>query len=138
MKPVVATAGAGPLALADLYRLLQRLIGRARGKIEQGRCTAMQGGAADLFRRRAQHVLVAAGKRDRRAAMDMRIDPARNDDLAVGVDGARGTGGGEAAGSADSCDLAAGDADIGGLGGGRHDRQTPGNDQVEHSAPPFD
>ena len=70
--------------------------------------------------------------------MDVRVDPARNDDLAVGVDGARSTGSGEAARSANGRDLAAGDADIGGLGGGRHDRQPPGNDQVEHSAPPFD
>ena len=98
----------------------------------------MEGGAADLFRRRAQHVLVAAGKRDRRTAVDMRIDPARNDDLAVGVDSALGTGGGEAAWGAYSGDLAAGDADIGGLGGSRHHRQSPGNDQVEHWAPPFD
>jgi hypothetical protein len=64
--------------------------------------------------------------------------PARNDDLAVGVDAARSAGSGEAAGSANGCDLAAGDADIGGLGGGRHDRQSPGNNQVEHSAPRFD
>src|SRR5580658_1413564 len=116
MKPVVAIAGAGPFALAHLDRSRQRLIGWARGEIEQGGCAAMEGSATDLFRRRAQHVLVAAGKRDRRTAMDMRIDPARNDDLAVGVDRARSTGSGEAARSADGRDLAAGDADIGGLG----------------------
>src|SRR5271169_4049911 len=138
MKPVVAITGAGPFSLSCFDRLLQWLIGRTWGEIEEGGGTAMEGSAADLFRRRAQHVLVAAGKRDRRTAVYMRIDPARNDDLAVGVDGAPSTGSGEAARSADGRDLAPSDADIGHLGGGRHHRQSPGNDQVEHTAPPFD
>src|SRR5271163_3008256 len=138
MKPVVAITGAGPFALSCFDRLLQWLIGLARGEIEEGGGTAMEGSAAYLFRWRAQYVLVAAGKRDWRTAVDMRIDSARNDDLAAGVDGARGTGSSEAARSADGRDSAAGDADIGHLRGGRHHRQSAGNDQVEHSAPLFD
>ena len=89
VKAVVAIAGAGPFALAQLDRLLQRLIRRARGEIEQGGRAAMERGAADLLRRRAQQILVAAGERDRRAAMDVRIDAARHDDLPGGVDDPR-------------------------------------------------
>ncbi len=137
VKAVVAIAGAGPFALTRLDRLLQRLVRRTHGEIEQGGGAAIERGAADLFRRCAEHVLVAARKRDRRAAMDMRVDPARNDDLPGRVDGARRASGAEAAGSADRRDFAADNADVGSLGAGRHDRQRPGNDQIEHAEPFF-
>src|SRR5690348_8742415 len=86
MESVVAVAGAGPFATPPLDRLLQRLVRRAGHKIEQRGCAAVEGGAADLLRRRAQKIFVAAGERDRRAAMDVRIDPARHHDLPSRID----------------------------------------------------
>src|SRR5215831_217443 len=82
MKTVIAVACAGPLPLSPLDRALQRLVRWAGREIEQGGGAPMEGGAADLLRRRAQQVLVAPRERDRRAAMDVRIDAARDDDLA--------------------------------------------------------
>src|SRR5580704_5652651 len=101
MEAVVAIAGAGPFAPAQLDRLLQWLVRRAGRKIEQGGRPAVEGGAADLLRRRAQQILVAAGERDRRAAMDVRIDPARHHDLACRIDDARSADISQAAGAAD-------------------------------------
>src|SRR5215469_5109037 len=87
-ETVIAIACAGPFPLTALDRSLQRLVGRAGGEIEQGRRAAVEGGAADLLRRRAQQIFVAARKRYRRTAMDVRIDPARDDDLTRDVDDA--------------------------------------------------
>ena len=112
MKAVVAIARAGPFALARFNRALQWLVGRALHKIEQGRRTAVQCSTADLLGRRAQQVLVTAGKRDRHAAMDMRIDAAGNDDLIAGVDDPRGADRLQTARCANRGDLTSGDADI--------------------------
>src|ERR1700746_2002998 len=91
MEPVIAVAGARPFALAQLDRLLQWLVrGTGRG-IEQGGRAAMESGAADLLRRRAQEILVAAGEGDRRAAMDVWVDPSGHHDLPGRVDNPRGT-----------------------------------------------
>jgi len=48
--------------------------------------------------------------------MDMRVDAARDHDLARGIDDPPRTDGGKAAGRADRDDLLAGDGDIGRLG----------------------
>src|SRR5207244_12495162 len=87
---------------------------------------------ADLLGRGAQQVLVAAGKRDWRTAMDVRIDPARNDDLMAGVDDPRCTDRLQTTGCADRRDLAAGDADIGRLRTVGHDGSAAADDQIEH------
>src|SRR5215472_18104894 len=121
MKAVVAIARAGPFALARFDRLLQGLVRRALSKIEQRCRTAVQCGTADLLGRRAQQVLVAAGKRDRHAAMDVRIDAAGYDDLTAGVDGPRGAGRLQTARRANSGDLTSGDTDFRWLRAGRHD-----------------
>src|SRR5262249_22252917 len=112
MEPIVAVAGTGPFALAQLDRALQRLIGRALYKIEQGRRAAVQCGTADLLGRRAQQILVTAGKRDRHAAMNMRIDATGYDDLTAGVDNTRCTGRLQTPGRANCSDLTTGYADI--------------------------
>src|SRR5215472_7575113 len=90
MEAVIAVAGAGPFALAPLDRSLQRLVGRARGEIEQRRRAAIERGAADLLRRRTQEILVAPRERDRRTAMNVRIDAAWDHDLPGRVDDPRG------------------------------------------------
>jgi hypothetical protein len=81
----IAIAGAVPFAPTCFDRLLQPGLGRAIDKVEQGRGAAMKRGAADIGRRRAQQILVAARERDRRQAMDVRVDAARNDDLSGGI-----------------------------------------------------
>jgi hypothetical protein len=53
VKAVITITGAGPFALPPLDRLMQWLIGRAGGEIEQGRRAAIKCGAADLLGRRA-------------------------------------------------------------------------------------
>src|SRR5436305_15118975 len=105
MEAVIAVAGACPFSFAQLDRLLQRLVRRAWRKIEQGGRPAVEGGPADLLRRRAQEILVAAGKRDRRAAMDVRIDPARHHDLPGRVADPGGVSAGKAPGPADAGDF---------------------------------
>src|SRR5262249_10254486 len=99
--------------------------------------TAMQCGTADLLGRRAQQILVTAGKRDRHAAMDVRIDATGYDDLTAGVDDPRGAGGLQTARSANSSNLAPGDADFRRLRASRRDCGAPGNDQIEHLRPPL-
>src|SRR5215468_10430997 len=125
MKAVVEIACAGPFALARFDRLLQRLVRRALSKIEQRCRTAVQCGTADLLGRRAQQVLVAAGERDRHAAMDMRIDAAGYDDLTAGVDGPLDAGRLQTARRANSGDLAPGDADFRPLRASRRDCGAP-------------
>src|SRR5437870_4842874 len=132
MKPVVAITRAGPFPLAQFDRLPQRLVGWARGKIQQGRRATVKGSTADLFRRRAQQIFVAAGKRDWRTAMDVRIDAARDNDLIAGVDYPRCTGRLQSAGCADSSNLATGDTDIRWLRTVRHDGSAAADDQIEH------
>ena len=136
MKAVVAIARTGPFALAQFDRLLQRLIGWTLYKIKQGRRAAVQCSTADLLGRRAQQVFIAAGKRDWRTAMDVRINAARNDDLIAGVDDPRGIDRPQTAGCADSRDLAAGDADIRRLRTIRHDGSAAADDQIKHRALP--
>src|SRR5690348_752610 len=109
MKAIVAVPRAGPLPLAQLDRLLQRLIRRTWGEIEQGGGAAVERGAADLFRRRAQQILVAAWKRDWRAAVDVRVEAAWDHDLAGAIDDPRGADRPQAFGRADGNDLATGD-----------------------------
>src|SRR5947208_16982923 len=92
MEAIVAVARAGPFPFAQLDRLLQWLVRRAWREIEQGRRAAVESGATDLLGRRAQQILVASRKRDRRAAMDVRVDAARHPDLPGRVDDPR-TGG---------------------------------------------
>src|SRR6516225_9941110 len=132
MQPVVAVAGTRPFALTRFDRALQWLVGRALDEIEQRRGAAVQCRTADLLGRRAQQILVPAGKRDRHAAMDMRIDAARYDDLPTGVDDPPGTGRLQASRCADRDDLTAGDTDIRGLRAGRHHRRAAGYHQIEH------
>src|SRR6516162_700642 len=134
METIIAIARARPLPPARFNRPLERLVRRALSKIEHCRCAAVQRGAADLLWRRTQQIFVAARKRDRHAAMDMRVDAARHHDLTAGVDDTRGAGRLEAARPADGGDLAAGDADICELSTGRHDRGAAGDEKIEHSA----
>src|SRR6516162_10490265 len=132
MEPVVTVARAGPFALARFNRVLQWLVRWALDEIEQCRRPAVQCRAADLLGRSAQQILVAARKRDRHAAMNMRIDAARYDDLTNGVDGPRGVDGLQASGRANRGDLAGRNADIRGLRAGWQDCGPAGNDQIEH------
>ncbi len=119
VKSVVAMAGAGPLPLPAFDRLLDRLAALDRGKVDRCRRAAVQGRKADPRGRLGQHRLGDA--RHRPAAMDMRVDAARNDDLPGGVDHPRRADRGEAAGRADRDDMLAGDANIGRLGTGGKD-----------------
>src|SRR5215472_8892623 len=112
MQPVVAVAGARPFALTHFDRALQWLVGRALNEIEQCRRAAVQCRTADLLGWGAQQILIAAGKRDRHAAMDMWIDTAGHHDLTAGVDDPPGTGRLKPAWCANRRDLARGDADI--------------------------
>ena len=64
--------------------------------------------------------------------MDMRVDAARDHDLARRVDDPSGADRGEAAGRADRGDVLAGDADIGRLGTRGQDGATACDDDVEH------
>src|SRR5215467_12708490 len=137
MEAVIAIACAGPFPLTALDRSLQRLVGRAGGEIEQGRRAAVEGGAADLLRRRAQQIFVAARKRYRRTAMDVRIDPARDDDLTRGVDDAGSADRRQAPRTSDRCNLAVLDTDISCLGAARQHRLAAGNDQIEHAPAPY-
>jgi hypothetical protein len=133
VKTVVAVTCPGPFALAQLDRLLQRLVWRAQREIEHGRRAAIKRGAADLLRRRAQQILVAAGEGDRRAAMDVRVEAARDHDLPGGVDDPHGADRRETSRPADGGDLAAADTDIGLFRSTRQNRNTAGNDQIEHA-----
>src|SRR5205085_4292802 len=141
MEAVIAIAGARPFPLAQLDRLLQRLVRRAWRKIEQGGRPAMEGGPADLLRRRAQHILVAAGERYRRAAMDVRIDATRYHDLPGRVDNPRCANAREASKPANRGDFAPADPDIGRVRvAARHHRFAGRNNQIEHairSSPKF-
>jgi hypothetical protein len=91
VKTIVAVARPGPFALAKLDRLPQRLVRRTQREIEHGRRAAVKRSAADLLGRRAQQILVAPRERDRRAAVDVRVDAARDNDLPGGVDDPRST-----------------------------------------------
>jgi hypothetical protein len=135
VEAVIAITGAGPLAFAQLDRLLKWLVRRARREIEQGGRAAIEGGAADLLGRRAQEILVAAGERDRRAAMDVRIDTARHDELPGGIDDPGCADLGEASRRSDRGDLAAGDGQIGRLRAARQNHGAAGDGQVEHRFP---
>src|SRR6516164_9692049 len=121
MEPVVAVARTSPFALTRFDRALQRLVGCALDKIEQSRRAAVQCSTADLLGRCAQQILVAAGKRDRHAAMDVRIDTAGHYDLIAGIDDPPGADRLQASRPADRRDLAASDADIRSLHPGRQD-----------------
>ena len=136
VQSVIAIAGPVPLAPPRLDRLLQPALRRAINKIEQCRGATEQCRAAHLIGRCAQLALVAAGKRDRHEAVDMRIDATGNDDLAGGVDDPpRGVSRAEAARCADRYDLLVGNRDIDGSGAAGHDCGAAGNDQIEHGVP---
>jgi hypothetical protein len=65
--------------------------------------------------------------------MDVRVDAAGDDDLAGGVDDPlRRPGRPQATRRADRNDLVADNPDIEGSGSARHDRDTAGNNQIEH------
>src|SRR5947207_13574525 len=108
VKPVIAIAGTRPFALAQFDRLLQWLVRGACGEIQQSRGAAVKSSTAHLLGRRAQQIFIAAGKRDWRAAMDVRIDAAWNDDLIAGVDNSGGPDRLQTARCANSRDLATG------------------------------
>src|SRR5882757_8535273 len=115
VHPVVAIAGAGPLAPPCLDRLLKAGLRRAIDEIEHRCRAAKKRRAADLVGWRTQHVFVAAGKRDRRQAVNMRIDAAGDDDLARRVDDPlRRPGRPQATRRADRNDLLAGNCDVDG------------------------
>src|SRR6516165_8952075 len=132
MEAVVTIAGTRPFALARFNRTLQWLVGRALDEIEQCRRAAVKCSTADLLGRCAEQILVAAGKRDGHAAMNMRIDTAWYYDLIARIDSPRGPGRLQTAGCADCGNLAAGNADIRGLRTGRQDCGPAGDDQIEH------
>jgi hypothetical protein len=135
---VVAIAGASPLAPPRLDRLLKASLRRAIDEIEHRCRAAKQRRAAHLVGRCAQHVFVAAGKRDRRQAVNMRINAAGDGDLARRVDHPlRRPGGPQGTRRADRNDLRASNPDVDGSGSTRHDRDTTGNNQIEHGVPSY-
>src|ERR1700730_15280066 len=85
VEGVIAIAGAGPLLVAPLDRLLDGVAALDRGKVDRRRRAAEQRRLADPRGGLGQFRL-AVGHRHRPVAMDMRVDPAGDDDLAAGID----------------------------------------------------
>ncbi len=118
VKGVVAIAGARPLLVPSFDRLLDRFAALDRGEVDRCRRAAVQGCEADPRGRLGQCRLGDTGHRHRPVAMDMRVDAARDHDLARGVDHPPGPYRSQVARPADRDDLLAGDADISRLGAG--------------------
>src|SRR6185312_7288566 len=101
-----------PFLLSPLDRLLHVVVAVDESEIEDRRGAAEESGLADPVRTVGQVGLGLARRRHRPAAMDMRVDAARDNDLPGRVNRAAGTERREAAGRADRHDLVALDTDI--------------------------
>ena len=132
VKRIVAVAIAGPFLLPPLDRLLHGVAVADQREIEDRRCAAMERRLADPRRPIGHLMLGGAGNHDRPAAMDMRIDPAGNDDLPRRVDDPSGPESGETPGRANGYDLTAGDTEISRLRPRRKNREPVGDDDVQH------
>ena len=77
VKGIVAMAVAGPFLLPPLDRLLHIVAVADQRKVDDRRRAAVQCRLADPRRPVGHLVLGGAGHDDRPAAMDMRVDPAR-------------------------------------------------------------
>jgi len=132
VKGVIAIAGARPLLVTALDRLLDRLAALDRGEVDCCGRAAVQGGAADRRCRLGQCRLGDTGHRHRPIAMDVRVDAAGDHDLPRRVECSSRSDRGEAAGRADRGDMLTVDPDIGGLRTrGKHGGAARDND-VEH------
>ncbi len=99
-------AVAGPFLLPALDRLLHIVTVADQRKIDDRGRAAMQRRLADPRRPLGHLVLGRAGHDDRPAAMDMRVDAARYDDLPRRVDGPPSADRPKTARGADCRDLA--------------------------------
>ena len=137
VKRIVAMAIAGPFLLPPLDRLLHGVAVADQREIEDRRCAAMERRLADPRRPIGHLMLGGAGNNDRPAAMDMRIDPAGNDDLPRRVDEpAPAPRAPRTSGGANGYDLTAGDTEIGRLRPRRKNREPVGDDNVQHLLTP--
>ena len=128
---VVAAAFAGPVLVPPLDRLADALPLVPDGEVDERRGPAVE-------RRPADHVgtcgiaRAAVRHRHRPLAMDMRVDAARDHQLAGGVDRPGRRIAPEGAGGGDGGDLLAGDGDVGDDRAGRRDDGSAADEQVQH------
>jgi hypothetical protein len=125
-------AVAGPFLLAPLDRLLHLVAVANQREIEDRRGAPEECGLADPRRPVGHMMLGRAGRDDRPAAMDMRVDAARNHNLPRRIDDPAGADRREAAGRADRRDLALCDPDVGRLRPRGQDGGSGGDDNLQH------